>query len=149
MGKIVLGLAAPHNPNITSEPEKMTDPIKEKVHGAFDRLQKSLNEASPDCLLVLTSDHVTNFFYNNAPNVLPCRLRYLHRAGPEGDPALGSPPLDAQGRYDHGQGTSKLWDRKRHRLFFLSGNDSGSCLHGALEFRHPAHGFADRTLSHQ
>jgi protocatechuate 4,5-dioxygenase beta chain len=67
MGKIVLGLAAPHNPNITSEPEKMTDPIKEKVHGAFDRLQKSLNEASPDCLLVLTSDHVTNFFYNNAP----------------------------------------------------------------------------------
>lgn len=67
MGKIVLGLAAPHNPNITSEPERMTDPVKEKVQGAFDRLRKSLNEASPDCLLVLTSDHVTNFFYHNAP----------------------------------------------------------------------------------
>jgi aromatic ring-opening dioxygenase LigB subunit len=67
MGKIVLGLAAPHNPNITSEPEKMTDPVKDRVHGAFDRLQKSLNEASPDCLLVLTSDHVTNFFYHNTP----------------------------------------------------------------------------------
>jgi hypothetical protein len=26
-----------------------------------------LSEASPDCLLILTSDHVTNFFYNNAP----------------------------------------------------------------------------------
>jgi aromatic ring-opening dioxygenase LigB subunit len=67
MGKIVLGIAAPHNPNITSEPEKMSDPIREKVHGAFVRLQGSLREASPDCLLVLTSDHVTNFFYNNAP----------------------------------------------------------------------------------
>lgn len=67
MGKIVLGLAAPHNPNITSEPEKMTDAVKEQVRGDFDRLQKSLNEASPDCLLVLTSDHVTNFFYHNAP----------------------------------------------------------------------------------
>jgi len=67
MGKIILGLAAPHNPNITSEPDKMTTPIKEKVSGAFGRLEKDLREASPDCLLVLTSDHVTNFFYHNAP----------------------------------------------------------------------------------
>jgi aromatic ring-opening dioxygenase LigB subunit len=67
MGRIVLGMAAPHNPNITSEPEKMTGAVKDQVHGAFGTLQKSLNEASPDCLLVLTSDHVTNFFYNNAP----------------------------------------------------------------------------------
>ena len=67
MGKIVLGIAGPHNPNITSEPEKMSDPIRDKVHGAFDTLKKNLNTASPDCLLVLTSDHVTNFFYNNAP----------------------------------------------------------------------------------
>jgi aromatic ring-opening dioxygenase LigB subunit len=67
MGKMILGLAAPHNPNITSEPDKMTTPIKEKVYGAFGRLEKSLREASPDCLLVLTSDHVTNFFYHNTP----------------------------------------------------------------------------------
>lgn len=67
MGKVILGLAAPHNPNITSEPDKMTTPIKEKVYGAFGRLEKNLREASPDCLLVLTSDHVTNFFYHNAP----------------------------------------------------------------------------------
>jgi aromatic ring-opening dioxygenase catalytic subunit (LigB family) len=67
MGKIILGLAAPHNPNITSEPDKMTPPIREKVYGAFSRLEKNLREASPDCLLVLTSDHVTNFFYHNAP----------------------------------------------------------------------------------
>ena len=31
MGKIIFGLAAPHNPNITSEPDKMTAPVKEKV----------------------------------------------------------------------------------------------------------------------
>jgi aromatic ring-opening dioxygenase LigB subunit len=67
MGKIILGLAAPHNPNITSEPDKMTTPVKEKVYSAFGRLEKNLREASPDCLLVLTSDHVTNFFYHNAP----------------------------------------------------------------------------------
>ena len=30
-------------------------------------MKTRLSEASPDCLLILTSDHVTNFFYNNAP----------------------------------------------------------------------------------
>lgn len=91
MGKIVLGLAAPHNPNITSEPEKMTDPIKEKVHGAFDRLQKSLNEASPDCLLVLTSDHVTNFFYNNAPMFCLAISDTCAGPAPKEIPRLGVP----------------------------------------------------------
>lgn len=67
MGKVVLGLAAPHNPNITSRPDSMTDDIKHRVHDAFGRLQKALSEASPDALVVLTSDHVTNFFYHNAP----------------------------------------------------------------------------------
>lgn len=33
----------------------------------FDQLRKSLSEASPDCLLILTTDHMTNFFYNNNP----------------------------------------------------------------------------------
>jgi hypothetical protein len=67
MGKIVLGLAAPHNPNITSRPEKMSPEVQNKLDAAFGHLKKGLSEASPDCLLILTSDHVTNFFYNNAP----------------------------------------------------------------------------------
>jgi aromatic ring-opening dioxygenase LigB subunit len=67
MGKIVLGLAAPHNPNITARPDSMTDDEKHRVFGAFDHLRKNLEEASPDCLLVLTTDHMTNFFYHNNP----------------------------------------------------------------------------------
>ena len=67
MGKVVLGLAAPHNPNITSRPDKMSPEVQGKLDSAFGRLKKGLLEASPDCLLILTSDHVTNFFYNNAP----------------------------------------------------------------------------------
>jgi hypothetical protein len=67
MGKIVLGLAAPHNPNITSRPDKMSPEVQSKLDTAFGHLKKGLSEASPDCLLILTSDHVTNFFYNNAP----------------------------------------------------------------------------------
>src|ERR671913_114143 len=67
MGKIVLGLAAPHNPNITSRPDKMSPDLQSKLDSAFGHLKKGLSEASPDCLLILTSDHVTNFFYNNAP----------------------------------------------------------------------------------
>jgi protocatechuate 4,5-dioxygenase beta chain len=63
----MLGLAAPHNPNITSRPDKMSPEVQSKLDSAFGRLQKHLAEASPDCLLILTSDHVTNFFYNNAP----------------------------------------------------------------------------------
>lgn len=67
MGKIALGLAAPHNPNITSRPDKMSPEVQAKLDSAFGQLKKNLSEASPDCLLILTSDHVTNFFYNNAP----------------------------------------------------------------------------------
>ena len=67
MGKIVLGLAAPHNPNITSRPDKMSPEVQSKLDSAFGHLRKGLSEASPDSLLILTSDHVTNFFYNNAP----------------------------------------------------------------------------------
>jgi hypothetical protein len=67
MGKVILGLAAPHNPNITSRPEKMSHEVQSKLDSAFGYLEGRLSEASPDCLLVLTSDHVTNFFYNNAP----------------------------------------------------------------------------------
>src|SRR5688500_20176655 len=67
MGKIILGLAAPHNPNITSRPDKMSPDVQSMLDSAFGHLKKGLSEASPDCLLILTSDHVTNFFYNNAP----------------------------------------------------------------------------------
>lgn len=67
MGKITLGLAAPHNPNITSRPEKMSVEVQTQLDSAFGHLKKQLSETSPDCLLILTSDHVTNFFYNNAP----------------------------------------------------------------------------------
>jgi hypothetical protein len=67
MGKVILGLAAPHNPNITSRPDKMSPDVQSKLDSAFGHLKGCLSEASPDCLLILTSDHVTNFFYNNAP----------------------------------------------------------------------------------
>ena len=67
MGKIALGLAAPHNPNITSRPDRISPDVQAKLDSAFGRLKKELSAASPDCLLILTSDHVTNFFYNNAP----------------------------------------------------------------------------------
>jgi Catalytic LigB subunit of aromatic ring-opening dioxygenase len=67
MGKLVLGMAAPHNPNITARPDSMTDGEKQRVFGAFTRLRKELETASPDCLLVLTTDHMTNFFYHNNP----------------------------------------------------------------------------------
>src|SRR5512142_3061278 len=67
MGKIVLGLAAPHNPNITARPDSMSDDEKERVLGAFDHLRKSIEETSPDCLLILTTAHMTNFFYHNNP----------------------------------------------------------------------------------
>jgi hypothetical protein len=67
MGKVILGLAVPHNPNITSRPEKISSDVQAKLDSAFGRLKRQLSEASPDCLLILTSDHVTNFFYNNTP----------------------------------------------------------------------------------
>lgn len=67
MGKLVLGLASPHNPLIRSRPESMTEELKHTLFGAFERLRKGLAEASPDVLVILTTDHLTNFFYHNNP----------------------------------------------------------------------------------
>ena len=67
MGKIVVGLAAPHNPNITSRPEGISADDRDRLLKGFGHLHKSLVEASPDCLIVLTTDHLTNFFYHNNP----------------------------------------------------------------------------------
>jgi hypothetical protein len=55
----------------------MTDDEKHRVYGAFDRLRKNLSEASPDCLLILTTDHMTNFFYNNNPLFTRMARRFL------------------------------------------------------------------------
>lgn len=38
MGKIVLGLAAPHNPNITSRPDKISADVQSKLDSAFGQL---------------------------------------------------------------------------------------------------------------
>ena len=38
MGKISLGLAAPHNPNITSRPDKMSPEVQGKLDSAFGHL---------------------------------------------------------------------------------------------------------------
>ncbi len=41
MGKISLGLAAPHNPNITSRPDKMSPEVQGKLDSAFGHLKSS------------------------------------------------------------------------------------------------------------
>ena len=46
MGKIILGLAAPHNPNITSRPEKISVEVQSKLDSAFGHLKKQLSETT-------------------------------------------------------------------------------------------------------
>ena len=45
----------------------MSDDERHRLLMSFETLRKSLVEANPDCLLVVTTDHMTNFFYNNNP----------------------------------------------------------------------------------
>lgn len=91
MDNIVLGLAAPHNPNTTSRPETMTDDVNHQLSTSFGLLRKNLSEASPDTLVVLTSDHVTNFFYNNAPMFCVAVSDTCKGPAPKEIPELGIP----------------------------------------------------------
>ena len=47
MGKIALGLAAPHNPNITSRPDKMSPDVQSKLDSAFGHLKKGFRKLLP------------------------------------------------------------------------------------------------------
>lgn len=65
MAKLVLGLGAPHTPHFPSVSKAQGEASRVTV--LFNHLRKELEAASPDLILVFTSDHFVGFFFDNMP----------------------------------------------------------------------------------
>jgi len=67
MGQIVAGILTPHAPNITAKPVIQHPDRRERFVASLEVLRRRLELARPDVLVILTNDHLENFFYDNMP----------------------------------------------------------------------------------
>ncbi|MBP7564666.1 MAG: 2,3-dihydroxyphenylpropionate 1,2-dioxygenase [Burkholderiaceae bacterium] len=67
MAEIVGIFAASHTPVMLNFPEAIPDEQREEIFGAFRTLGAQLQQAAPDTVVVVSDDHVHNFFLDNFP----------------------------------------------------------------------------------
>jgi aromatic ring-opening dioxygenase catalytic subunit (LigB family) len=64
MAELVLGVGVPHTPYFPSAAER--DPSS-RIGVLFNRVKDHLDAARPDVIVVISSDHFVQFFYDNMP----------------------------------------------------------------------------------
>lgn len=69
MAEIVAAFAASHTPPMIQRPEAVATETRERVFGCYRDLGRRLAEARPQALVMLTNEHLHNFFLNNFPTV--------------------------------------------------------------------------------
>ncbi len=65
MGKVVIGIGAPHTPDFPAVAKERGRELRVTV--LFERLREELEAARPDLVVVFTSDHFVGFFFDNMP----------------------------------------------------------------------------------
>lgn len=64
---LVFAAAAVHGPGITGRRDMATPAQRDMLFGAFAQLRERLEAARLDALVMVSSEHYTNFFLDNAP----------------------------------------------------------------------------------
>lgn len=67
MAELVGVFAASHTPVMLNFPEAIPDADREAIFAAFQALGDDIRKAEPDTVIVVSDDHVHNFFLNNFP----------------------------------------------------------------------------------
>ena len=102
---ITFACATSHAPGITAWADAAPASQKERIYGGFNRLRQQLDASATDTLIVLTSEHWTNFFLDHIGAFCIGRAeRYTGPVEPwlqiprgeiKGDPALAAELLEA------------------------------------------------------
>lgn len=66
MGEVVAAACVSHSPGLTGFPDAAPD-AAERVLEAFAALRTMVADTEPDAMVVVSSEHFTNFFVNNLP----------------------------------------------------------------------------------
>src|SRR5262249_36217808 len=91
---ISFACATSHAPGITAGADAAPAPQKEHIYGGFERLRQALDASRTDALIVLTSEHWTNFFLDHIGAF--CIGRAERYTGPV-EPWLQIPHAEIQG----------------------------------------------------
>jgi aromatic ring-opening dioxygenase catalytic subunit (LigB family) len=67
MAELVGVFAASHTPVMLNFPDAIPDAEREAIFGAFKGLGEALRRTAPQTLIVVSDDHLHNFFLNNFP----------------------------------------------------------------------------------
>jgi aromatic ring-opening dioxygenase catalytic subunit (LigB family) len=67
MAELVGVFAASHTPVMLNFPDAIPDADREAIFGAFKALGESLRRTAPQALIVISDDHLHNFFLDNFP----------------------------------------------------------------------------------
>ena len=68
MSRICLALGGPHVVDLTINPEILDEDRRKNIFGSLDTMRRRFEEESPDIIIVLSSDHLNNFFLDNIPS---------------------------------------------------------------------------------
>lgn len=69
MARITGIFAASHTPVMLNFPQAIGDALRTEIFGAFRGLGQAIDQGQPQALVVLSDDHVHNFFLNNLPSL--------------------------------------------------------------------------------
>jgi protocatechuate 4,5-dioxygenase beta chain/2,3-dihydroxyphenylpropionate 1,2-dioxygenase len=100
MAELVGVFAASHTPVMLNFPDAIPDADREAIFGAFKALGRELQRARPQSVIVVSDDHVHNFFLDNFPafcigaaEAYPSPIEHWLKADKQilaGDGALGA-----------------------------------------------------------
>ncbi len=68
MSRICLALGGPHVLDLTINPEILDEERRKNIFGSLDTMRRRFEEESPDIIIILSSDHLNNFFLDNIPS---------------------------------------------------------------------------------
>jgi hypothetical protein len=67
MGEIVAAVACAHAPGVATRPEPDAAGMKERFYAGMRQARARLAAARPDVLIVVSNEHLQNFFFDNWP----------------------------------------------------------------------------------
>lgn len=68
MSKICLALAGPHVVDLNINPEVLDEERRKGIFGSLETMRKRFEAEAPDIMIVLSSDHLNNFFLDCIPS---------------------------------------------------------------------------------
>ena len=67
MAEIVAAVASAHAPGLATRPDPDPAGMKERFYSALRQARDRLDQARPDALVVVSNEHLQNFFFDNWP----------------------------------------------------------------------------------